>query len=228
MGLSQFNKEKWLPLAQTAPFMISHQCCNVMKKAPFHAYDRSSKMHSILGTMASESRIRKQSWIRNGCNAFTAKNPTSQPMAFWTENDVLQYIKLMDIAIPTVYGDVFPADSKGRNAEESGCKVCKWKTTGCSRTGCVYCAFGAHNDSGISRFQSLAQTHPKLYEYCIGGGQWIDNPDYDPFLPKDIDILLDIGWNPKQIWVPSKDGLGMGKVFDICNEIYGDNFIRYK
>lgn len=228
-GLSQFNKTRWLPLAQQAPFLISHKCCNIMKKAPAHAYLSQSKCYPILGTMASESRMRKQSWIRNGCNGFAAKNPTSQPMAFWTEEDVLRYIKLMDIQIPSVYGEIFPVDYKGRNAEESGCKICKWATTGCSRTGCVYCGFGFHNEKhGVTRFQSLAQTHPKLYEYCIGGGQWVDNPYYDPLLSKDIDIHLDIGWNPKQIWVPSKTGLGMGKVFDICNKIYGEDFCRYK
>lgn len=228
-GLSQFNKTRWLPLAQQAPFLISHKCCNIMKKAPAHAYLSQSKCYPILGTMASESRMRKQSWIRNGCNGFAAKNPTSQPMAFWTEEDVLRYVKLMDIQIPSVYGEIFPVDYKGRNVEESGCKICKWATTGCSRTGCVYCGFGFHNEKhGVTRFQSLAQTHPKLYEYCIGGGQWADNPYYDPLLPKDIDIHLDIGWNPKQIWVPSKTGLGMGKVFDICNEIYGEDFYRYK
>ncbi len=199
-----------------------------MKKAPAHSYSRQNKCFPIIATMASESRMRKQSWIRNGCNAFSSSNPSSQPMSFWTEDDVLKYIKLMDIKIPSVYGDIIPVDYKGRNAEKSGCKVCKWATTGCSRTGCVYCGFGFHNDRGVTRFQMLAQTHPKLYEYCIGGGQWIDNPHYDPTLPKNIDVHIDIGWNPKKIWAPSKEGLGMGKVFDMCNEIYGDAFMRYK
>ena len=35
-------------------------------------------------------------------------------------------------------------------------------------------------------------------------------------------------WNPKKIWVPSKKGLGMGKVFDMANEIYGKDFYRYE
>ena len=34
-------------------------------------------------------------------------------------------------------------------------------------------------------------------------------------------------WNPKKIWVPSKDGLGLKKVFDMVNEIYGKDFYRY-
>ena len=35
-------------------------------------------------------------------------------------------------------------------------------------------------------------------------------------------------WNPKKIIVPSKEGLGMGKVFDIANEIYGEYLYRYE
>ena len=34
-------------------------------------------------------------------------------------------------------------------------------------------------------------------------------------------------WNPKKIWVPSKQGLGMKAVFDMVNEIYGKDFYRY-
>lgn len=60
----------------------------------------------------------------------------------------------------------------------------------------------------------------------LGGGQWVDNPKYDTTAPK-MDGEWQ-NWNPKKIWVPSKTGLGMGKVFDMMNEIYGKNFIRYE
>ena len=226
--MSQFNKEKWLPLAQNLPVKISHYCCTEMKKKPSKSFSHQNKAYPILATMASESRIRKQSWIRNGCNAFDASDPKSQPMAFWTEQDVLEYIRTFHLEIPSVYGEIIQVDYKGRNVEESGCKACKYKTTGCARTGCVYCAFGLQAERGETRFQKLSKTHPKLYDYCISGGQWVDNPDYDPLLPKDLPITVDIGWNPKKIWVPSKSGLGMGKVFDLCNEIYGENILRYQ
>lgn len=225
---SQFNKEKWLPLAQFLPVKISDKCCNEMKKKPVKSFGHQNKVYPILATMASESRVRKQSWIRNGCNAFDASDPKSQPMAFWTEQDVLEYIRTLNLEIPSVYGEIIQVDYKGRNVEESGCKACKYKTSGCNRTGCVYCAFGLQAEKGETRFQRLSKTHPKLYDYCIGGGQWVDNPDYDPLLPSDLPITVDIGWNPKKIWAPSKSGLGMGKVFDMCNEIYGENFLRYR
>ena len=172
--------------------------------------------------------MRKQSWIRNGCNAFESREPLSQPMAFWTEQDVLEYIDYFHLEIASCYGKIIRVDYKGRNVDESKCKTCKLATSGCARTGCVYCAFGLHSERGETRFQRLARTHPKLYEYCIGGGQWVDNPDYDPTLPPDLDISIDLGWNPKQIWVPSKSGMGLGKVFDMTNEIYGKELLRYK
>lgn len=80
------------------------------------------------------------------------------------------------------------------------------KTTGCDRTGCTFCGYGCHLDKGISRFQRLKETHEKLYNYCIGGGEF----------------------NERGMWQPSKRGLGMGFVFDWLNEQFGDDFIRYK
>lgn len=53
-----------------------------------------------------------------------------------------------------------------------------------------------------------------------------DNPHYDPTAPK-MDGDWE-NWNPKQIWTRSTKGLGMGKVFDMCNEVYGKSFIRYE
>ena len=41
-------------------------------------------------TMAAESNLRKQEYLKHGCNAFDTKRPSSTPMGFWTEQDVLQ------------------------------------------------------------------------------------------------------------------------------------------
>lgn len=85
--------------------------------------------------------------------------------------------------------------------------VLKLKTTGCHRTGCIYCPFGAHLEKGETRYQRLAKTHPRQYAFCIGGGA------YDP---------------ADGLWKPDKDGLGLGHVFDEINKIYGEAFLRYK
>lgn len=224
---SLFNKHKWLPAARDLPIMISHKCCSVMKKAPLGAYQRKNKMLPMLGTLAEESRVRKQAWIRHGCNAFDSAHPTSQPMSFWKEQDVLHYIVDENLPIASVYGDIVCSDDDGNDYLPTfGADNCKLHCTGCDRTGCIFCGFGAHLEKGETRFQKLAKTHPRQHEYCIGGGQWVDNPSYDPSAPK-MDGEWQ-NWNPKKIWVPSKDGLGMGKVFDMFNEIYGKDFLRYE
>lgn len=174
-----------------------------MKKKPAKEYAKQSGKKPITAQMASESKIREQQWLKNGCNGFDMKSPISNPMSFWTEQDVLQYIKENDIKIASVYGDVVykAADGLLYNDSLCGCKLC---TTGCERTGCIFCAFGAHLEKGKSRFERLKETHPRQYEYCIGGGEYWDG-----------------------VWQPNKQGLGMGHVFDELNNIYGENFIKY-
>ena len=90
---SQFTLEKYKFFLE-APFDISNRCCNVMKKQPAHDYHRRTLRNPITATMASESKLRTQKWLQNGCNGFDLKIPTSNPMSFWTEQDVLTYIRV--------------------------------------------------------------------------------------------------------------------------------------
>lgn len=85
-----FNKTQWKFLTD-APFKISNECCDIMKKKPLHKYDKQSGKKPILGIMTIESMQRKSQWLKTGCNAFDNKNPQSKPMSFWTEQDVLEY-----------------------------------------------------------------------------------------------------------------------------------------
>ena len=85
-----YSKYKFLI---NAPFDVSNQCCNVMKKQPIHEYAKKTGRFPITAVMASESKLRTQKWLQNGCNGFEMKNPISNPMSFWTEQDVLLYIK---------------------------------------------------------------------------------------------------------------------------------------
>ena len=150
---------------------------------------------------------------------------TSQPMSFWTEQDVLTYIFENDIEIANVYGKIIALDHYGfPYVPMKGCGA-HLMCSGCQRTGCIFCGFGVHLEKGKTRFQRLAETHPKQYEYCLGGGQYVDNPAYDPTAPEYDGEWKN--WNPKKIWAPSKEGLGMKHVFDECNQIYGKDFIRY-
>ena len=126
-----------------------------MKKRPGHLFEKETGLKPIIGTMASESQSRKNQWVKLGCNAFNAKSPSSKPISFWKENDVLEYITMNDLPYPSVYGEIYQ-DDKG-----------KYRTTGLDRTGCIFCGFGCHLEKDPNRFQQLKETHPKLYEYCM-------------------------------------------------------------
>lgn len=202
---SKYTIEKYRGLLEV-DFIVSDVCCDVMKKHPMHEFVQESGKHPITGQMAEESTLRENTWLKNGCNAFEAREPKSNPMSFWLGQDVLAYIKTYDIPIASVYGDVvFADDPEQFSMDETFCgeKLC---TTGCDRTGCIFCGFGAHLEKGEGRFERLKRTHPKLWRYCIYGG----------------------GYDPEDgLWRPTKEGLGMGHVFDVLNGLYGDGFIPY-
>lgn len=203
-----WNDEKYKPLLDV-DFKISEQCCDITKKKPTKEYEKKSGRKPIIATMAVESKLREKNWLANGCNAFHGNRPMSTPMSFWTEQDVLQYIKEEQIPICSVYGDiVYAEDSDQMRIEDFGIDVGgreKLATTGCDRTGCIFCAFGCHLEKEPSRFQRLKETHPRQYKYCIEGGAYAEDGK----------------------WKPNKQGLGMGHVFDELNKIYGDDFIKY-
>ena len=71
------------------------------------------------------------------------------------------------------------------------------ETTGCDRTGCIFCMFGCHLEKEPNRFQRLKETHPRQYQYCIGGGEMVDGK-----------------------LQPNKEGLGLGKVLDYIGVKY--------
>ena len=154
-----------------APFEVSNMCCKVMKKAPIHEYEKSTGRKAITGQMAEESRLRTSAWLQHGCNAFDAKYPISNPLSFWREQDVLQYIYEKKLPICSVYGEVVKVEEdqiKGQmTLSEFGLDVeneTKYKTTGCHRTGCMLCGFGCHLEKpGEGRFELLKQTHPQMY-----------------------------------------------------------------
>ena len=84
----RFSAAKYKPLLDM-DFMCSKRCCDIMKKEPAHRYSKESGKVAITAQMASESALRTQKWLQHGCNAFDNGNPVSNPMSFWTEQDVL-------------------------------------------------------------------------------------------------------------------------------------------
>ena len=172
------EKYQWL---LNADFLISSQCCYHMKKSPLHRFEKESNLKPIVATMADEGRQRKMAWLRTGCNAFEGKIQ-SKPMSFWTEQDVLQYIDIMELEVAPVYGNLLYSNGK-------------YYFDGCQRTGCIFCGFGCHLEHEPNRFQRLKETHPKLYDYCMGGGEY----------------------NEDGVWQPNTKGLGMKHVMDFIN-----------
>ena len=125
---SEFNCEKWCYLLD-APFKVSARCCNIMKKRPMKKYKKETGRHPIIATMAEESRSRRSTWLRQGCNAFSGKNPSSQPMSFWTESDVLEYLYTYQIPYASVYGDIVKTDGGVDNNRRTShwlCVLCFW------------------------------------------------------------------------------------------------------
>lgn len=160
-GRSLYSKEKF-QFALFSPFDISNRCCRVLKKSPIHIYWSRNGYAPITAQLAEESMLRKMHWLHNGCNLYEGEFPISNPMSFWTEQDVLQYIHENGIQIASVYGNVAYDDETGLI-----------KTTGCERTGCFACLFGAHLEKGNdeNRFVKVQKnSNPKLVDWMLRGG----------------------------------------------------------
>lgn len=143
-------------------------------------------------------------------NGFNMKSPISNPMSFWTEQDVLLYIRIRQdeydsnlrdcnlevkcsadkrrrkmarnyikkhkrFEICSVYGDIVGSngekESLPKNVADMGVLDLDrplLKTTGCDRTGCMFCGYGCHLEKpGNGRFERMKLTHPKQYDYIM-------------------------------------------------------------
>ena len=145
--------KKWRILLD-APFDTSEKCCDVMKKKPFRDYQKQSEKYPFIGITQDEGFQRQRQYEKTGCNVFDADKPKSQPMGFWTKQDVLRYAYENKLEICSVYGEI-------------QCKDGVYSNTGVERTGCMFCAFGCHLESCPNRFQRMEHTHPQLWDYCM-------------------------------------------------------------
>lgn len=201
----QYDKSKWKYLLN-APFKISNRCCDVMKKSPAHSFQTKENKQPFIATMTEESRLRRTNWQLTGCNAFNGKYPRSNPMAFWTENDVLTYIRKNNLQIAEAYGEIVIKGTENGQLNIADIildyRDCQYCTTGCKRTGCIFCMFGITQDK--KRFVILKQQEPQLYDYVMRGGEF----------------------NSQGMWQPSNNGLGYKFVIDWLNE-HGKLGIEY-
>lgn len=122
------------------PFMISEKCCECLKKRPFAKYNKETGEVPILGVMAAESDLRKQQYIRRGgCNSFNGNHIASYPISIWNDLDIWEYLRKFNVP------------------------YCELYDMGTTRTGCMFCGFGAHIEKN-SRFELLYDLHPKAYK----------------------------------------------------------------
>jgi len=124
---------------------ISDKCCYFMKKEPMKRFEKQTgRKYPFIGLMAEESEERKLQYLKNGCNGFNSAAPKSLPLAFWTEKDIWDYIKLYELPYSKIYD------------------------MGEQRTGCMFCMFGVQmEDKDNNRFTRMKISHPKMYDYCI-------------------------------------------------------------
>ena len=184
----QYAMYKWSFLLEPDAPIISEKCCDVMKKKPAYKFSKETGMQPIVGTMASESMLRRDIWLKTGCNAFDTQHPKSMPLSFWTENDILAYIKkYIQSPLDTLWHNAQYEHGTVRKKARKELRKQKYQrigyapvygdikqdskgnyyTTGCHRIGCVYCGFGCHLEKEPNRFQKLKETHPKIWEYCM-------------------------------------------------------------
>lgn len=122
-------------------FDTSEMCCEVLKKRPFHIFEKNTGLHSIQGLMAGESKARTELYLRQGsCNVFSEERykTKSLPLSIWLEQDIWDCIEKYNIPIAEIY-------QKGAN-----------------RTGCMFCGYGCQfkNDN---RLQLVYDLYPKWY-----------------------------------------------------------------
>lgn len=125
-----------------APFKISEACCDFLKKRPYKKFDKESGLCPYVGMMAEDSNMRKVQYYKRGCNQYS-DYPKSNPLSFWTQDDIWEYIKTRDLKYSEIYD------------------------MGYSRTGCIFCLFGLQKEGRPHRFDLLKETHPKLHNFCM-------------------------------------------------------------
>lgn len=85
--------KKWQYLADTTriPEDISDVCCEILKKKPFKKYVKETSRYPFMGITQDESFRRENQYNHTGCNVYDGSTIKSQPIGFWTKQDILRY-----------------------------------------------------------------------------------------------------------------------------------------
>lgn len=145
--------DRWKFLIE-APFDTSEECCIITKERPLDRYARRTGRVPFVGITQDEGMMRQRQYNRTGCNAYHAKQPKSQPLGFWTRQNILRYVVENRLRYSAAYGDIV-------------CERGSYRTTGEQRTGCMYCAMGCHLEKTPNRYQRLREKDLKTYRYVM-------------------------------------------------------------
>ena len=227
---SMFSCERYQFMLD-APFEIGQQCCKVMKKSPAHKYCKDTGRMPITAQMASESRLRSQQWLKNGCNGFNLKYPISNPFSFWFDQDVLTYLRINDIEPCSIYGKIVSDDELtgqmnledifGTGVFDFG-RPC-YHTTGCDRSGCFACGFGLTRETTQekSRYQAILDySNPKICDWILRGGHFRDSDGmWEPY--QGCGFAFVIEWVNRNgnfnIWYPNREYY-LSQLSDVAKE----------
>jgi len=188
--------KKWQKIIDS-DIEVSDKCCDALKKEPIRRYKKQSGEVPFIGTMASDGMERKKEYLQNGCINF--KKEVCHPLGFWTEQDILKYIRRYNLDYCEAYGDI---------VEINGIL----KTTKAKRTGCVGCGFGVHLEKEPNRFQRMALDNPRLHnvilhKWCNGAmGKVLDLCNVNYNKPKVIQCTL-LQNNKKEDGIPPTNKL---------------------
>ncbi|MZP31409.1 phosphoadenosine phosphosulfate reductase family protein [Heliobacterium undosum] len=146
--------KKWRFLLQ-APFKISDKCCHYLKKEPLDRYMKEHHSVPFVGMRVDEGDERAKTLFKLWHSNYTGKSPWCAPLLLWTREDILYYILKYNIPYSKAYGEI----TEGPDG--------RLYTTGESRTGCDFCAFGVQFEKGENRFIRMERENPSRYKYCM-------------------------------------------------------------
>lgn len=147
--------KKWRILID-APFNITNECCDILKKEPMKLIQKEIKGGVFIGTMAVDSQTREEAYKKTGCIIFTDEVKKCMPMGYWLEQDKLRYLVEHELEVSPVYGEI--------KQKENG----DYYFTGEPHTGCKLCLFGCHLEKGEkNRIQRLKDIEPATYKFAM-------------------------------------------------------------
>lgn len=76
-----YAMNKWIDLLEV-DFDICEKCCDITKKKPARAYEKRTGKKPILATMAAESKMREDHWLKTVAMLMIIKTPKAAPYPF--------------------------------------------------------------------------------------------------------------------------------------------------